>query len=72
MASRSVAHSLLLSLLKPQFSVLRFELDERHVLVLEAGVAHPLGVDLLRQEVEGGLGEASAHAVEPKVAARFA
>ena len=54
------------------FSLLRFELDERHVLLEKAGVAHPLRVDLLREEVEGRLGQAGAHAVEPEVAARFA
>ena len=42
------------------------------VLVLEAGVAHPLGVDLLREEVEGRLRQARAHAVEPEVAAGLA
>ena len=48
--------------------MLWLELDKRHVLLGEALVAHPLGVDLLGEEVEGGLGKASAHSVEPEVA----
>ena len=48
--------------------MLWLELDKRDVLLVEALVTHPLGVDLLGEEVEGGLGQASAHSVEPEVA----
>lgn len=53
-------------------SRLGFELDQGNVLAGEAVVAHPLRVDLLRQEVERRLRQPGAHAVEPKVAAGFA
>ena len=52
--------------------MLRLELDKRDVLLVEALVTHPLGVDLLGEEVEGGLRQARAHSVEPEVAARLA
>jgi len=51
--------------------VLWLELDKRDVLLVEALVTHPLGVDLLGEEVEGGLRQARAHSVEPEVAARL-
>ena len=53
-------------------SRLGFELDQGNVLAGEAVVAHPLCVDLLCQEVERRLRQPGAHAVKPKVAARFA
>ena len=52
--------------------MLRLELDKRNLLLGETFVAHPLGVYLLGQEVESGLGQPSADPVEPEVAARFA
>ena len=52
--------------------MLWLELDKRDVLLVEALVTHPLGVDLLGEEVEGGLRQARAHSVEPEVAARLA
>ena len=51
--------------------VLWLELDKRDVFLVEALVTHPLGVDLLGEEVEGGLRQARAHSVEPEVAARL-
>ena len=51
--------------------MLWLELDKRDVLLVEALVTHPLGVDLLGEEVEGGLRQARAHSVEPEVAARL-
>ena len=49
--------------------VLWLELHKRNLLLGEALVADPLGVDLLRQEVESGLGQSGADPVEPEVAA---
>jgi len=51
--------------------VLRLKLHQGHLLAAEALVTHPLCVNLLSQEVEGSFHQASAHSVEPKVAARF-
>ena len=51
--------------------MLWLELDQRDVLLVEALVTDPLGVDLLGEEVEGSLCQACADSVEPEVAARF-
>ena len=49
--------------------MLWLELDKRDVLLVEALVTHPLGVDLLGQVVEGDLRQTSAGSVEPEVTA---
>ena len=51
--------------------MLWLELHKGNLLLGEALVADPLGVDLLGEEVEGGLRQARAHSVEPEVAARL-
>lgn len=52
--------------------VLRLELHQGDLLAAEALVTHPLRVDLLGEEMEGGLDQTCAHAVKPEVAARLA
>ena len=47
--------------------LLGLELDQGDVLLIEALVAHPLGVNLLGQEVESCLSQTRADAVEPEV-----
>ena len=50
----------------------RFEFHKWNVFGGETLVANPLGVDLLREEVERGLGQSGTNSMKPEITSRLA